>query len=165
MHDHILDITFATHLLRAWHICKNYWRHVFLISCSVVRKSTEKEKCTIEWERQSELEAEKLKPFLRFVAEPRFFSSLLPIPWYCLFFGVQSLATKSHFSQLPLTECIFIRNGPLSSKTLVLARLRRKWAIWEITLLPAHMAAQTAIDIQYTWNTIRKRKQLKLGLG
>lgn len=36
------------------------WPGVFLISYSVVLKDTQRKKCTIEWERLSELEAEKL---------------------------------------------------------------------------------------------------------
>lgn len=51
------------------------------------------------------------------------------------FFGVQSLATKSHVCQLPLTEYVFIRNGPLSSKTLVWEGLKRKWTASETVRL------------------------------
>lgn len=36
------------------------WASVFLISSSVVLKDAQRKKCTIEWERRSELEAEKL---------------------------------------------------------------------------------------------------------
>lgn len=114
----------------------------FLFSCAKERSEDEMH----DWVREMEWIGgrKSLKPFLLFVAEPRFF---FPIPWYCLFFRVQSLATKSHISQLPLTEYVFIRNWPLSLKTLVLACLRRKWAVREITLLSGHMAAQTALHI------------------
>lgn len=154
--NHILYMIRATHArqldiyAKAIDTLTKCFSH-FLFSCAKGHSEEEMH----DWVRETEWIGGRkaLKPFLLFVAEPRFFSSsLLPIPWYCLFFGVQSLATKSHFSQLPLIEYVFIRNGPLSSKTSVLACLKRKWAVWEITLLSSHMAAQTAFDIYMKYN-------------
>lgn len=123
----------------------------FLFSCAKEHSEDEMH----DWVRETELnlrqKSSKAFPALCGWAQI-FFSFLLPIPWYCLFFRVQSLATKSHFSQLPLTEYVFIRNGPLSSKTLVLACLKRKWAVWEITPLSGHVAAQTALRRYMKYN-------------
>lgn len=98
--------------------------------------------------RRRETEEEKLqKPFCSLWLDDRnVFVVVSPSHSMILFvLGVHSLATKSHFCQLPLT----VRGtGHSSSKPLVSTCWRRKLGyLGEISMLPVHKAAQTALDM------------------
>lgn len=59
----------------------------------------------------------------------------------------------------------FIRNGPLSSKTLALVCLKRKWAVWEIMLLSGHMATWKGLRIYVKHNKLPQRNSWNLSLS
>ncbi len=120
----------------AWLLCKSNWHldqmfFSFPTQCCLKalrgRSARLSESDRVKWRQKSS----KVFPALCGWAQI-FLPSLLPILWYCLFFRVQSLATKSHITQLPLTEYVFIRMGPLSSETHTHTQTKRHMLLREV---------------------------------